>query len=116
MTEKNKIKTAVIKCNLIKCLFKKIDKIKENETSIKKLLVNNIPFPPIINERSVYIKHITDNMVIDLLNSYIADGGKRTFKTILEPTSEVELTDITDSDSCENTGEYSREYSNDGDI
>ena len=29
MTEKNKIKTAVIKCSLLKCLFKKIDKIKE---------------------------------------------------------------------------------------
>lgn len=75
-------------------LFKKLNTIKENEENIRKLLLICSPLPPYIKQRKDEIKrYITYEMIIEVLNSYIADGGNRDFKSILNPDSEVSISD-----------------------
>ena len=79
-------------------LFGKINRVKEDENAIRRVLLNCTPFPPFIQNRTTYINNIPDHVVIKLLHAYIADGGTRTFKNILDPESDIPVSE-SDSDS-----------------
>lgn len=77
-------------------LFKRIDIIDEDDTKIKNLIINITPLPPFVKHSLININKISDEMVTELLNSYISDGGSREFKDILDPDSEEPISDSDD--------------------
>jgi len=81
-------------------IFKRMETIDDDEYKIKQFILSITPLPPFIKHNSIDVEKITDEMVTELLNSYIADGGTRIFKDILDPDSEEQ---ITDSDEEMNT-------------
>lgn len=85
----------IISKKIFNILNKMSDNI-DNSKNIKKLIINITPIP-IYLKNKVHIKetYITDNIIIELLNNYINDGGENNFQYILNPDSEE---DIIDSD------------------
>lgn len=87
-------------------LFKKLNIVEENEDKIKLLLLSLSPIPPFVNRDLIGLNSIDDEMVTEVLNCYIADGGIREFKDILDPDTEEPISDSEDEVDNEVDNKY----------
>lgn len=96
-------------------LFKKLEIIDEDEHKIKKLILGVTPLPPFIKHSLVDLNNIDDEMITELLNSYIADGGTREFKDILDPPSDEPISDSDNEEEVVNKYIHYIDYSSNSD-
>jgi hypothetical protein len=68
-------------------LFLILHSIKEDEEDIMQAIIDSIPLSPMFLNM-IATDSITSDMVSELLNAYILDGGNRKFKSILDPDSD----------------------------
>ena len=86
-------------CELVKImadrLFTILNTIDENEDVIIHAIADLLP----INRGVFNYINITSEMVIDALNAYVLDGGSRDFKNMIDPDSEVVISDSENDDN-----------------
>jgi len=71
----------------------------QEEEDVIQLCLDVLP----VNRSTFNNINITSDMVIEILNAYILDGGIRDFKNILDPDSEVIVSDSESDDDKEHT-------------
>jgi len=82
-------------------LYEKIDSLQtEHDFVVAELLISIIPLSPFISSIASITQQIPTNLINEMLLAYIADGGTRPFKNILDPDSEESISSFSDDVVC----------------
>ena len=99
---KNHRGTSIVK-KLSFSMFMKMEQMEDGgEADLADLLSDHIILPSFLKPMKDMVRRmITPEMILELVESYISDGGRQTFRCIVDPDSEEVLSELSHDDYSE---------------